>query len=159
MLQPAFNWTKSSVCDHLSPSSKPTFLYSALGYWGWDSVNPFLLCQLLPVRLCQDRALEGDHKKGGERRDLVLLLSVSVSIIPATFPVYFLLLIGLFPVLVSITSASLLPPSSGNTSQQQELDPVCSFANICQQASLWLDSQRCWHPSSEVWVLAPSPHF
>ena len=47
----------------LTSSAEPT--PSALGPWDWDPANSVLLCQLLPVRLCHDRALGGDCKAGG----------------------------------------------------------------------------------------------
>ena len=59
LFQAVFEFVAQSLSH--APSPPP----SALGPWDWDPANSVLLCQLLPVRLCQDRALGGDCKAGG----------------------------------------------------------------------------------------------
>lgn len=53
------------------PFNKPNFLCSVLGYGDWHLQIVILLCQLLPVRLCQDGAPEGDLRDGGREKELV----------------------------------------------------------------------------------------
>lgn len=119
----SFYWLLSNC---FSVSNHPSLFHSPC--WGWDSFpqTSFLLCQLLPVRLCPYRAPESDLQ--GCRRKGRCEASV------------------FFPVLVSISSATL-PSAGGGSSFQLAVDvsiPVAtvsqprSFSNTCRTRRVML---------------------
>lgn len=107
----SFYWLLSncfSVSNHTSLFHSPC--------WGWDSFprTSFLLCQLLPVRLCPYRAPESDLQ--GCRRKGRCEASV------------------FFPVLVSISSATL-PSAGGGSSFQLAVEVSIPVATVSQPRS------------------------
>lgn len=83
--------------------------------WEAETRTPqtlFLLCQLLPVRICQGRALEGDPQAGGARKDVSFAVSSCEHHLSNTSGLP--LLIRSLPVAVSFASATLLPPRSSS---------------------------------------------
>lgn len=95
-----------SVCEHLPPR----LLYATLGAGAGTLQTNF--CVASCSQLGSAKTEHWRETTRLEERDLFLLRSVPMSIVLATLPVCFFLLIGLLPVHVSITSGSLLPPAA-----------------------------------------------
>lgn len=121
----SFYW---SLNNCFSVSNHPSLFHSSC--WGWDSFpqTSFPLYQLLPVRPCPLVGTRSDCKAAGGRGDVKLLV--------------------FFPMLVSISSATLLSPG-GSSSFQLAVEVCIPVAMVSQPCSFLTLTEPMVLPSSD----------